>query len=94
MSRPRLKRPRRPPQAEGWFKPLDDERLEIFLKYQGIKIRCSGKVEDMHELVDWFEEKTGLAVNVPNRVRRGPKPMAGQIDLFEPPTISEPVGGN
>jgi hypothetical protein len=85
-------RPRPRPRAEGWFRPLNDDRLEIFLKspLHGIKIRCSGKAVDLHELVDWFEEKTGLAVNVPNRVRRGPKPMQGQLDLLEPPAISEP----
>lgn len=74
--------------AEGWFRPLAKGRLEIFLKGGGTKLRCSGKESDMHELVDWFEEQTGLSVNGPDsgvwtRQRRGPKPMKGQIDLFE-----------
>jgi hypothetical protein len=37
----------------------------------------------MYELVDWFEEKTGLRVESPHwrRVRTGPRPIEGQIAL-------------
>lgn len=75
------------PKIEGWLRPLEDDRLEIFLKVehaQGIpdtKLRSSGTTTDMHELVDWFEAKTGMTVQVPNRVRTGPAPIAGQVTL-------------
>jgi hypothetical protein len=67
------------PTIEGWLRKLQDERLEIFLKADDRKIRASGPRAEMYELVDWFEEKTGLAVNVPERVYTGPRPIAGQM---------------
>lgn len=74
---------------EGWIKSLDNDRLEIFLKTEGVlgiedrKIRASGKRDEMYELVDWFEAKTGLTVNVPQRLRTGPQPLAGQMDMLQ-----------
>lgn len=71
---------------EGWTRQLEDERLEVFLKAEGVqgmrdrKIRASGPLTDMYELVDWFEAKTGMTVNVPNRVRTV-KPLPGQLEL-------------
>jgi hypothetical protein len=73
--------------VQGWVSQLDGDRLEIYLKVEnaeGIdsrKIRASGPTADMYELVDWFEAKTGMRVNVPNRPHTGPKPMAGQMEL-------------
>ena len=75
--------------VEGWIRNLDDDRLEIFLKVEGVlgikdrKIRASGDRDEMYELVDWFEAKTGLTVNVPQRLRTGPKPLAGQMDMLK-----------
>lgn len=75
------------PQITGWFRRLDNGRLEIFLKVQGAdtadrKIRASGPAMEMNELADWFEEKTGLRVEATWRtVRRGPKVMEGQMAL-------------
>lgn len=75
------------PQIEGWVRPLEGDRIEIFLKVERVrglqdrKIRASGPSEEMYELVDWFEQKTGLSVNVPNRKRTGPKPLPGQTSL-------------
>lgn len=72
--------------VEGWFRELDDNRLEIFLKARGVKIRSSGGREGMFELVEWFENMTGLRVENPKLrrpPRRGPRPMAGQLDMTE-----------
>lgn len=79
--------------AEGWFRPLNDGRTEIFLKGQGLKLRCSGDQDTMNELADFFEEKTGLSVNGPDsdvftRVRKGPAPIEGQLDLLDASNIS------
>lgn len=70
---------------------LDAGRLEIFLKVErsdepgeSRKVRASGPREDMYELVEWFESHTGLRFDHPawrDRVRRGPKPLAGQLAL-------------
>lgn len=76
-------------QIEGWFRRLENGRLEIHLKVRDVegiqdrKIRASGPEAEMFELVTWFEEKTGMLVASPKwrRVRTGPKPMAGQIEL-------------
>lgn len=74
---------------EGWFRKLVFGRIEIFLKVDTedgpVKLRASGKEDDMFELVDWFEGKTGLKVESPSwrRVRTGPKPMAGQTSMIE-----------
>lgn len=35
----------------------------------------------MNELVDWFEGKTGVTVEMPWRKRTGPKPIPGQVSL-------------
>lgn len=80
--------------VEGWFKDLDDGRIEVFLKAANIpgvedcKVRASGKEEAVHEIVTWFEDWTNLAVNIPRRVRRGPKQMAGQMSLEATPELS------
>lgn len=66
-------------QIEGWIRHLTNDRREIFLKGAGRKIRASGSKDEMYELVDWFEERTGLTVNVPDRVYTGPRPIAGQL---------------
>lgn len=72
---------------DGWFRKLDDGRLEIYLKVDGDdgrKIRASGPEAEMYELVDWFEEKTGLKVNSEQwrRVRKGPRPIEGQTSMI------------
>lgn len=76
-------------QIEGWFRELDHGRLEIFLKTDALKVRCSGSYDEMMELVDWFEERTGLRVDSPRwrRVRKGPRPIEGQM-AFTPREIS------
>lgn len=72
------------PLIEGWFRSLEDGRLEIFLKVdnvQGVlarKIRASGPAAEMNELADWFEEKTGLKINAPWRVVKD-RPIPGQV---------------
>jgi hypothetical protein len=78
--------PTKEARLEGWFRQLDNGRLEIFLKYEPVagvarKIRCSGPHDEMMELVDWFEDKTDLRVDSPTwrRVRKGPRPIEGQM---------------
>lgn len=75
--------------VEGWFRKLDGDRLEIYLRVErtkGIedrKIRASGPEAEMFELVDWFEAKTGLRVSAEwRRVRKGPRPIDGQTELL------------
>lgn len=87
---PTTPRRQRPPKVEGWVSQLDGGRVEIFLKVERFdgaadyKIRSSGPEADMMELVDFFERKTGLRVEVPHmqRARRGPKPIDGQTMLL------------
>lgn len=77
------------PHVQGWVAPLVNGRLEIFLKTANLpgqpdrKIRASGSEEEMDELLDWFEQRSGMRVEVPNRkrVHRGPKPPEGQMVL-------------
>lgn len=78
------------PKIEGWFRQLDEGRIEIFLKVEfrdqpTRKIRSSGPEAEMFELVEWFEQKTGLRVDSPTwrRVRTGPKPLEGQASLLD-----------
>lgn len=75
---------------EGWFRQLDGDRMEIFLKVESKsapdrKLRASGPTEEMYELVDWFEQNTGLRFSSPKwrRVRKGHRPLAGQVDMLE-----------
>jgi hypothetical protein len=77
------------PTVEGWTRQLEDGRLEIFVKVankpgiEDLKIRASGPTQAMFELVDWFEERTGLRVSLPGRLRTGPKPIVGQTSILE-----------
>ena len=76
----------------GWYRELNDDRLELFLKVEGVagtpdtKLRASGSQRHIYELVDWFEERTGMRVegqmSTWRRPRRGPKPMDGQTSLL------------
>lgn len=67
--------------VEGWFRQLEDGNVEIFVKAHGRKIRAHGPASEMNELVDWFEEKTGVTVEASWRVRQGAKPIPGQGEL-------------
>jgi acylphosphatase len=58
------------PPVEGWFRQLEDGNVEIFVKAHGRKIRAHGPSSEMNELVDWFEEKTGVTVEASWRVRK------------------------
>lgn len=69
------------PPVEGWFRQLEGGNVEIFVKAHGRKIRAHGPSSEMNELVDWFEEKTGVTVEAAWRVRRGVKPLPGQTAL-------------
>lgn len=78
--------------TEGWFHPLEGERLEIFLKVEGpgapqIKLRASGPESEMYELADWFERVTGLTVSGDVRKWRAnvnrPRPVSGQLGFDE-----------
>lgn len=83
------------PKTEAWFRRLDSERIEIFLKFeppqgQHYKLRCSGPEEEMYELVSWFEERTGTTVSGDwRRVRTGRRlgPEHMTLDIEE-------AGGN
>lgn len=85
----------RKPKIEGWIRQLEGvKRLEIFLKVEGAegqpdrKIRASGPQDEMLELVEWFEGKTGMHVESPILPRRVPKPIPGSLtfDLGDVPT--------
>lgn len=73
--------------AEGWFSELEDDRLEVFLKTDGHKLRASGPPPFVYALVECWEEQTGTIVEGAGtswrRSRRGPRPIAGQLDLIE-----------
>lgn len=78
----------RKPKVEGWIRELEYDRLEIFLKVEGYtdqdrKIRASGPKDDMLELVEWFEGKTGLRVSSPVLPKRSRPQMPGSVPLFE-----------
>jgi hypothetical protein len=77
-----------PPTLEGWFRPLVDGRLEVFLRGNDVRLRASADPDEIYELVDWFETQTGLVVNGPDspvwtRKRHGPRPIQGQLNLME-----------
>jgi hypothetical protein len=71
--------------AQGWFRELTDDRLEVFLKAEGRKVRAHGPRADMFELVEWFERVTGVAVRGEWRrpARRGPRQIKGQLDMMQ-----------
>lgn len=78
--------------SEGWFHPLEGDRLEVFLKVEGpgapqIKLRASGPESEMYELADWFERVTGLRVSGDvkkwRRTASGVKPVEGQLGFEE-----------
>lgn len=81
--------------AQGWFRELADDRLEVFLKAEGRKVRAHGPRAEVFELVEWFEAKTGVAVKADWRrpPRRGPRPLKGQLDMLhtDEPIPEEPT---
>lgn len=73
----------------NWFRKLQDERLEVSLRANGVKLRASGPEATIYELVEWFEQKTGRAVagtNWHRPLRTGPRPMPGQLAITELPS--------
>lgn len=90
--------------TEGWFRKLEGERLEIFLKHGDRKVRAHGPEADMFELVEWFEDKTGVQIQGGWRrpPRSGPYLHPAQQDLEVqiaelesggPPPADEPLPG-
>ena len=71
--------------AEGWFRRLTNGAdIEVFLKTDTHKIRASGPESDIFEFVDLYERVTGTQVEADwRRVRRDPRPMAGQLSMSE-----------
>lgn len=73
-------------QPRSWFRRLQDDRIEVFLRVGSHKLRASGPEEWVNSLVESFEQETGCRVDgaiwrdVP---RRGPRPMDGQLDIME-----------
>lgn len=82
------------PQIEAWFRELEADRLEFFVRVSGMaevpdcKVRASGPEEVIYKLADWFEEYTGLQIQSDarrwRRARTGPKPPPGQTALVIP----------
>lgn len=66
-----------PPQ-ENWFRHLQDDRLEVCLKAEGLRMRASGPELYVWKLVEMFEEMTGIAIN--GEWRRPPRTGARQLD--------------
>lgn len=79
---------------DGWFRKLEGDRLEVFLRTANVpgqqdrKIRASGPASEMNELADWFEEKTGMRVGAPWRVVTR-KQIPGQLSLPTELTMGE-----
>lgn len=57
---------------------MADGRVEVFLRSGSYKIRAHGPEDDMNELVDWFEAKTDVRVEMPWRKRAPTRPIPGQ----------------
>lgn len=81
----------KPKPPDCWLRKLQNDRLEICLKSDGVKVRASGTEEQMQDLVFWFEVATGRTVSAPTwkrPLRTGPRPIPGQVeidDTGEPP---------
>lgn len=73
--------------GDNWFRKLKDDRLEVFLQAEGLKLRASGAEADIWRLVEQFEELTGVAVEGEWRrpPRTGSRPLEGQLSLMEEP---------
>lgn len=71
------------PQTEGWHRPLDDGRAEVFCRAPGYHMRVSGPDEQVWEAVELFERWTGLKVESERRPRRVKNPPAGQISMLD-----------
>lgn len=74
----------------NWFRTLKGDRLEVCLAGKTedgvpLRMRASGTKEHVWEVVDMFEEMTGLTVEayVKRPPRSGARPLAGQLAIFE-----------
>lgn len=68
---------------ENWFRPLKDDRLEVCLKVNGLRLRASGPELDVWALVEQFEQRTGVAIDGEWRrpPRTGQRPLEGQLTM-------------
>lgn len=69
--------------SENWFRRLKDDRLEVCLKADGLRLRASGSEAEVWQLVELFEELSGLAVEGEWRrpPRTGSRPLDGQLTM-------------
>lgn len=74
-----------PREPQNWFRELQDDRLEVCLRADGLKVRASGNQDDIFAIVEWFEDRTGKTVQGGWRrpPRRGPRPLDGQLAIEE-----------
>lgn len=69
--------------TDNWFRELKDDRLEVSLRVEAMKMRASGPTADVWRLVERFEELTGVEITGDWRrpPRVGPRALEGQLDL-------------
>lgn len=68
---------------DAWFRPLKGDRLEVLLKTPNLRLRVSGKADDVWAVVEVYEELTGRRVegDWKRPPRRGPRVPANQESL-------------
>jgi len=69
-------------QTDGWYRELQDGRLEIMCSAPRLRIRVTAPEAQAWEVVDLFEKLSGLTVASERRPRRRPRQMAGQLSMI------------
>lgn len=70
-------------QTDAWHRELNDGRSEIMCRAPGYRLRVSGPEEFVWDVVELFEERTGLTVQSERRPRRRQRVPTGQLTMTE-----------
>jgi hypothetical protein len=70
-------------QTDAWHRRLHSGALEVMCRTQGIRMRVSGPDDWVWEMVELFEDRTGLAVQSDSRPPRRKRQIEGQLSMTE-----------
>ena len=76
------------PPTENWYRQLKDDRIEVCLKAEGLRMRASGPEVAIWRLIEVFEQLTGAQAvgNWKRPLPKGPRQLDGQIAMLEEPS--------
>jgi hypothetical protein len=69
--------------TDAWHRRLHSGALEVMCRTQGVRMRVSGPDDWVWEMVEHFEDRTGLVVQSDARPPRRRRQIEGQLAMTE-----------